>query len=146
MTKIFQIAFILCFQPFAAADDIKINIRDDVFEDYIAFVDGRDVATIDDFTPESVSRDLVDMVIAQQALIIGGFDQTFDFIPGKLNFRNTKLLEDGLLLLSFDTSWLSDAKALEDSVYLTEAVIRQGEYHAGIYANTNLPTKFTLHR
>lgn len=144
MTNLLKVLFVISVFPFEVYADIKLNVRDDVHALYLAFVKDRNVEEITDFKGSEVSRDVVDMVIAQQALKIGGFSETFDFIPGKLNFRNTKLLEDGLLLLSFDSYWLSDAESLSDSVYITEPVIRKGEYHAGIYASTNHPSIFTI--
>ena len=45
------------------------------------------------------------------------------------------MLASGRLLISFDSYWLADAKALNDSVYTSDAVIRQGEYIAGIYTS-----------
>ena len=45
------------------------------------------------------------------------------------------MLASGNLLISFDSYWLADAKALNDSVYTSDAVIRQGEYIAGIYTS-----------
>jgi hypothetical protein len=75
------------------------------------------------------------MIIAQQALKLGGFDYHFNYAPGKVNFRNTKMLENGKLLISFDSYWQQDAIPLADSVYITAAVIRNGEYVAGIYTS-----------
>ncbi|MEW6991110.1 hypothetical protein AADZ91_10510 [Colwelliaceae bacterium 6441] len=122
--------------PFSAhAQDILIYIRDDVYQDYINFTKGKDVLNISDFSGSTVRRDVVDMIIAQQALKLGGFDHTFHYAAGKLNFRNTKMIETGKLLISFDSYWLSDAKALNDNVYISQPLIRKGEYIAGIYTN-----------
>jgi hypothetical protein len=126
-------SFLYC--PLSKAEDILIYIRDDVYEDYIKFVNGRDVLTIENFSGKNIRRDVVDMIIAQQALKIGNFQHKFIYAAGKLNFRNTKMLESGRLLISFDTYWLSDAKALNDSVYISAPVIRKGEYIAGIYTS-----------
>jgi hypothetical protein len=127
----------LLYMPSSQAEEILIYIRDDVYEDYLKFVDGRNVLTIENFSGKNIRRDVVDMIIAQQALKIGGFDYSFDYAPGKLNFRNTRMLELGRLLISFDSYWLSDAKALKDSVYISEPIIRQGEYVAGLYTSPN---------
>jgi len=132
--------FALFFQsflhsPITKAEDILIYIRDDVYEDYIKFVGDRDVHTIENFSGKNIRRDVVDMIIAQQALKIGNFQHKFTYAAGKLNFRNTKMLESGCLLISFDTYWLTDAKALNDSVYISAPVIRKGEYIAGIYTS-----------
>jgi hypothetical protein len=117
------------------AEDILIYIRDDVYEDYITFLDGRDVHTIDNFSGRNIRRDVVDMIIAQQALKIGGFEHNFKYAAGKINFRNTKMLASGRLLISFDSYWLADAKALNKSVYISQPIIRKGEYIAGIYTS-----------
>ena len=75
------------------------------------------------------------MIIAQQALKLGGFSHNFTYAPGKVNFRNTKMLQNGQLLISFDSYWQQDALPLADKVYISDAVIRNGEYIAGIYTS-----------
>ncbi len=121
----------------AQKDSILIYIRDDVYEDYLKFVAGRDIIDIDNFSGKNIRRDVVDMIIAQQALKLGGFDYKFNYAPGKVNFRNTKMLENGKLLISFDSYWQQDAIPLADKVFITAAVIRNGEYVAGIYTSPN---------
>ena len=111
-------------------EEIPVFIRDDVYEDYLKFLDGRAVLSIVDFRGITMRRDVADMVLLQQALALGGFTKRFYYQPGKFNFRNTKLLETGDSLLSFDTYWLSDAKALSDKVFISEPVVRRGEYLA----------------
>jgi hypothetical protein len=122
---------------FSQAEQIVIYIRDDVYDDYLKFVDGKDILEIRDFSGKTIRRDVVDMIIAQQALKIGGFEHTFEYVPGKLNFRNTKLLEEGELLISFDSYWLSDAKKLDEDVHISQPLIKNGEYIAGIYTSPN---------
>lgn len=123
---------------------VEIFIRDDVYEDYQKFVAGRDVLTITDFHSPFMRRDVADMVLLQQALALGGFQRTFLYLPGKVNFRNTKMLETGELLLSFDTYWLSDAVALKDKVLISNAVIKKGQYLAGIYTSPTNHKVFNL--
>jgi len=119
----------------ASSTDVLIYIRDDVFEDYQSFIGNRDVLTIKNFSGKTIRRDVVDMIIAQQALQLGGFTSEFSYVPGKVNFRNTKMLQNGDLLISFDSYWKSDAQALADKIYISDAVIRNGEYVAGIYTS-----------
>lgn len=125
-------------------DEIPVYIRDDVYEDYLKFLDGRPVLTIVDFRGATMRRDVADMVLLQQALALGGFTKTFYYQPGKFNFRNTKLLESGDSLLSFDTYWLNDAKALSDKVFISDPVVRRGEYLAGIYASPENKAVFNI--
>mgnify|MGYP000333134634 FL=1 len=128
---------LLCvnFISHAATDSIIIYIRDDVYEDYLHFTSNKDVLTITEFTGKKVRRDVVDMIIAQQALRLGGFNYTFKYAPGKVNFRNTKMIQTGDSLISFDSYWLKDATAIKENVYISAPVIRQGEYVAGIYTS-----------
>lgn len=118
-----------------SSENILIYIRDDVYEDYQNFLNGREPTEITNFSGKTIRRDVVDMIIAQQALKLGGFHYKFNYAPGKLNFRNTKMLSAGKLLISFDSYWLTDATALGNDVYVSKPVIRYGEYVAGIYTN-----------
>lgn len=131
------LAICFSFTSKASAGEILIYIRDDVYEDYISFLAGRDVLSIESFSGKTIRRDVVDMIIAQQALKLGGFEHNFKYAAGKLNFRNTRMLQQGRLLISFDSYWLSDAKALNGDVLISSAVIRKGEYVAGIYTHPN---------
>lgn len=133
---LFQLLLLGCLastDSAASPTTVEVFIRDDVYEDYLTFVGDRDVTDIRDFSGKTMRRDVADMVLLHQALALGGFNKKFRYQSGKVNFRNTKLLESGRLLLSFDTYWLTDAQALGDKVLISEAVILKGEYLAGIY-------------
>ncbi|WP_239421339.1 hypothetical protein [Saliniradius amylolyticus] len=115
------------------AKPIPIFIRDDVYADYQKAVGDKPVLSVTNFSQRGMRRDVVDMIIAQQALKLGGFDYHFEYFPGKVNFRNTRMLKTGELLMSFDSYWLEDAQAINQHVYISKPVIRRGEYLAGIY-------------
>jgi hypothetical protein len=129
-----------CFTHAAIAFDvnkIQIYVRDDVYEDYKRFLNGRNLEEISDFSGQYIRRDVVDMILAQQALVLGGFRKEFEYQTGNVNFRNTKLLEQGKLLLSMDSYWLEDAKSISDAVYISEPLIKRGEYYAGVFYSPN---------
>jgi len=120
---------------YAKSNDVLIYIRDDVYRGYQEFVGDRDILAINNFSTKTIRRDVLDMIIAQQALKLGGFNYSFSYAPGKVNFRNTKMLQAGQLLISFDSYWHQDAQAINDKVYISAAVIRNGEYIAGMYTS-----------
>ena len=122
---------------YAAPSQILIYIKDDVYTDYQNFIGDQNVHAIKNFSGKNIRRDVVDMILAQQALRLGGFTPEFSYAPGKVNFRNTKMLQEGSLLISFDSYWQKDAQALADKLYISAPVIRNGEYFAGIYTNPN---------
>lgn len=119
----------------AFAKDIPVYVRDDVYHDYKKFTHNKNIYKIKNFTGNNIRRDVVDMILVQQALKLGGFEHKLSLIPGKLNFRNTKMLQNGRLLISLDTYWLKDAEAIKDDIFISAPVIRQGEYVAGIYTS-----------
>lgn len=126
----------LLFLPeaFGSSDDrVQMYIRDDVYNDYVRFLDGRSALAISDFRGGYIRRDVVDMILVQQALLLGGFTKEFEYQTGNVNFRNTSLLRQGKLLLSFDSYWLADAQVDKEYLFISDAVIRRGEYYAGIY-------------
>jgi len=138
--SLLSVLIIVCITLFsvksiAKQDNVLIYIRDDVYIDYLQFLGGKKVININNFSGKSIRRDVVDMIIAQQALKLGGFEYEFSYAPGKVNFRNTKMLQNGQLLISFDSYWHQDAIALADKVYISAPVIRVGEYVAGIYTS-----------
>jgi len=136
-TKALLIVTLFCIiqYSYARKKSVLIYIRDDVYIDYLQFVADRDISLIDNFSGKNIRRDVVDMIIAQQALKLGGFNHRFSYAPGKVNFRNTKMLQNGKLLISFDSYWKQDALPLSEKVYISDEVIRNGEYIAGIYTS-----------
>ncbi|PAY02462.1 hypothetical protein CKO50_04325 [Pseudoalteromonas sp. HM-SA03] len=127
-------AFVLGFAGVLnASEALNVFIRDDVLANYQRFVGERDVTKITDFSGQYLRRDVVDMVIAQQALQKGGFDKTFIFTPGFVSFRESNLLEKGEQLLHFDSYWKADLENKGRLLFISEPVIQKGQYFAGIY-------------
>ncbi|WP_019030028.1 hypothetical protein [Colwellia piezophila] len=87
--KTLLILLILCITTAVHGQQhsVLIYIRDDVYIDYQKFVANRDVSSIDNFSGKNIRRDVVDMIIAQQALKLGGFNRRFSYAPGKVNFQ-----------------------------------------------------------
>ncbi len=56
------------------SSEIPVYIRDDVYEDYLKFLNGRSVLSIIDFRGSTMPRDVADVVLLQQALALGGFN------------------------------------------------------------------------
>jgi hypothetical protein len=88
---------------------------------------------ITNFSGQNSQREVVEFILVQKALALGGLDLQFTFVTGNYDARNIKLLQQGKLLISFDTIWLSYASTLQDDVYISDPVIRKGEYLAAIY-------------
>ncbi|TMP26914.1 hypothetical protein CWB99_16970 [Pseudoalteromonas rubra] len=119
---------------------ISISIEEDIYQYAKEILAEQSISNFsaEIFNHPKCQRDVVEFLIAQRALREGGFKHTFSFTLGNYDARNLKLLESGLLLMSFDTIWLTQAKLIDNDVYISEPIIEKGKYFAGIYtSNTN---------
>ncbi|QTL35231.1 hypothetical protein [Pseudoalteromonas viridis] len=116
---------------------ISISIEKDIYEYAKEILADQPIAefSAEIFNHPKCQRDVVEFLIAQRALLEGGFTHPFHFTLGNYDARNLKLLESGLLLMSFDTIWLSQAQTIKDDVYISEPIIEKGAYFAGIYTS-----------
>ncbi|MCG7533656.1 hypothetical protein [Pseudoalteromonas sp. OOF1S-7] len=123
---------------------ISISIEQDIYKYAQEILADQPISefSAEIFNHPKCQRDVVEFLIAQRALMEGGFQHTFSFTLGNYDARNLKLLESGLLLMSFDTIWLSQAQTIADDVYISEPIINKGAYFAGIY--TSRSNKVTL--
>jgi len=121
----------------AASDKIILTVQPDVYADYLCLLNERSPLEITDFKGECSRRDVVDIILLQQALHLGGFDLSVKFRTGQFELRNRKLLEEGFLLVSVDTFWLTEAQSVQEHLYISEPMLRNGEYIAGLYTSPN---------
>ncbi|MFY8326524.1 hypothetical protein [Pseudoalteromonas sp. ZZD1] len=71
--------FISLSTPFFAISQqgvIPIYLRDDVYHDYVRFLDGETLDKINGFGGKFIRCDVVDMSIAQKVLHLGGLKKT----------------------------------------------------------------------
>jgi len=133
--RYFFFIFFLDTVAYAQSSRVEVTIETDVYNYAQELLAGTTPLEINNFSGKHVQRDVVEFILVQKALALGGAKLEFSFTTGNYDARNSKLLQDGLLLINFDTMWLSHAKTLSNDVYISDAVIRKGEYLAGIYTS-----------
>ncbi|RVU39991.1 hypothetical protein EOE67_08780 [Rheinheimera riviphila] len=121
-------------EPIAVVD---IPIEMSVLDDYRRFVGTSSVYDIQSFDHAGTRRDVVDMVLVQQALHLGGYPLQFNFIPSDSSARSTQLFVRGDVLISLDSVWGQTANNLKSHVYISSAVIDRGDYVAAIFTSPN---------
>ncbi|MFT4925990.1 MAG: hypothetical protein ACI8WB_002085 [Phenylobacterium sp.] len=114
---------------------VPITVETDIYHYAMDVLKGREAIDVDDFSGPMVRRDIVDFILVQKAIALGGFDIHFTFNHGNYDARNPKLLAKGLLLVSFDSIWLSRAEQMKEDVYISQPIVRKGEYWAGVYTS-----------
>lgn len=118
--------------PAKSSAALTVPIEATVLADYQRFVAGRDVQTITQYDGPGARRDVIEMVLVQQALHLGGARLQFHFVPTDASARSPRLLQRGELLLTFDSVWQQAAVQYGADVFLSSPVINKGEYFAAI--------------
>lgn len=131
----FLIFIILCMPAYAQPLKTTITVDEHVYLDVQRFLAGRNVHEITNFTSPYARRDVVDFVLIQQAIALGGLDVEISFESGIYDARNIRSLVNGLLLIGLDTFWLKDLENVQSSVFISQPLIRKGEYVAGLYTS-----------
>jgi hypothetical protein len=128
--------------------DIVITMQDDVYKGYLCLLNDRNPLDITDFSGACSRRDVVEIILFQQALALGGLSANIQFVPGNYSLRNRRLLETGFLMASVDTFWKKEAEKLSDFILISEPMILAGEYTAGFFtakSNGNMLATRNLH-
>jgi len=112
---------------------IPITIETDIYQSAQKIISEKSALDIHDFTDPLFQRPVVEFILIQQALALGGSEIDFSFTLGNYDARNIMLIQSGMLLINFDSMWLSHIDDLREDVYISDAIIRKGEYWAGVY-------------
>ena len=115
---------------------VPITVETDVYHYAQNIIAGQNILSVKDFSSPNSQRDVVEFILVQKALALGGSKINFTFTLGNYDARNVKLLQSGLMLISFDSLWLSHISELSEDVYISDPIIRKGEYWAGLYTST----------
>lgn len=113
-------------------DELIIVIPGDVKRDYELFLDGRNPIEITDYSGLESRRDVVEVILIQQALVLGGISDPIRFIVASSHARIIKQVHSGTALMSGNSIWY-DLLNDRDLLYVSEAVIEKGQFEAGLY-------------
>jgi hypothetical protein len=128
---LFSLYFALPGASFASAP-LLVPIEATVLADYQKFVAGRDISEITYYGGPGARRDVIAMILVQQALRLGGANLQFKFVATGSSARSPRLLTRGELLLTFDSVWRQATRQYAADILISEAVIKRGEYFAAI--------------
>lgn len=120
-----------------AEQTIVAAVDEDIIADYQLFVGERDPLLIDYFGGPGARRDVIEIVLLQQALALGGFKEKVTLRPENSYLRILKLVADGHVALSGALMWREDIKLYSTHLFKTKAVVKEGEFIAGLYTRAD---------
>ncbi|MGY5450841.1 hypothetical protein ACVFI8_07855 [Agarivorans sp. MS3-6] len=115
-----------------------LAVPTDVLHDYHQFLLDRNPLLIDDFSGQSSRRDVVELVLIQQALFLGGWEEGLSLQVSDSYLRTNKLLEHGSIAATATTVWSKDV-ASNQHLLMSAQMVRAGDFFAGLYVRADHP-------
>lgn len=128
MKRLLIIFLFISTQSFAT---IRIGIPDDVYLDFLAFMRGRTIESIESYEDKFSRRDVVETVLILRMLKLGGHTGKISFVPMATYKRLLREVSSGNVDLAATSVWESDIKDHEKGPVL----VNEGEFEAGIYTS-----------
>ncbi|NTS76549.1 hypothetical protein HR060_06665 [Catenovulum sp. SM1970] len=114
---------------------VKATVDLDVKRDYDAFLKGRDPLTITDFSGEHSRRDVVELIILQQALHLGGYPAQVEWVLTQGYNHSIQLVATGFATVRGTPAWGNDAYRTSDEVFISQSLINIGDFIVGLYTS-----------
>jgi hypothetical protein len=128
-----SLLFVMSLVMGSFADKLKVVVPTDVYRDYVKFVGSKNPVTIENFTGEHSRRDVVELILLQKALALGGVLEPISFIQADSYARIQAQVKSGAVLMAANTLWQTDITPMSSDVYTSEPLIAKGEFEAGFY-------------
>lgn len=126
----------LTIQSCLAGQTISAAVDEDLILDYQLFVGKSDPLKISNFKGPGSRRAVIELILLQQALHLGGFDRKLVLRPENSYLRSLRLIQDGQVALSGTLIWKADLEGYEDSVLISPPLIPQDYFEVGIYTHS----------
>lgn len=127
------------------ANKITIVTQEDVYNDYIKFLNGRSPFEIEEYGGKYSRRDVIELLMIFKGLYIGGMqDFEYEFLFSPTDMRDLAYLERGEGTIRGTTIWAYELEGYKN-LYKTIKIIDEGKFEAGFYTvegNTILNRKF----
>lgn len=117
----------------------RVVMARDVHADYERFIRGRNPLTLQHFDGPYSRRDVVELVLLQQALKRGGALRPLHFLLTDSDGRTLKALSNGDADISGASLWQDNAERDSENLLASRALIRHGKFMAGLYFPENHP-------
>lgn len=125
------------FSPAQANNDkpAPIGLLPDIKNDYLLFLAGRQPSEITFYGGPHARRDVAELILLQQALTLGSFQKQLVFMEDENYFRSIRNVVEGKTLTMSGSIWLQDLDTVKERVYVSQPLVRDGEFVAGFYTS-----------
>src|SRR5690606_28060614 len=96
---------------------------------------GRPIAEINYYGGPGSRRDVIEMVLLQQALLRGGFTDPLTFRNEQTYLRTLRQIADGRFIASGSLVWYSDVLDSPDLFHISQPIVEEGKFIVGIYVS-----------
>jgi hypothetical protein len=118
---------------------LRVVLVNDVYANYKRFIGQRDPLKLTRFDGPGSNRDVVEVVLLQQALHRGGEKRPLHFLLTDSESRNVKILASGEGDVSGASSWKTSADSNPAHITTSRPLIRDGQFMAGLYFPAGSP-------
>ncbi|MEN0035717.1 MAG: hypothetical protein AAGC78_01560 [Cellvibrio sp.] len=130
---------LLAFSIFPASgqtlSEAHIAVHRDVHADYNLFLGDRDPNSVTYFGGNYARRDVIELILMQQALKLGGFTHPLHLVDQENYSRGLRNLLEGKILATSNSIWYEDLAGQRDKLHISPPLVREGEFIAGIYTS-----------
>lgn len=107
----------------------------DIHRDYLAFLGQRSPLAINYYGGSNARRDVIELVLMQQALALGGFQHPLKFVDEENYFRSIRNVLDGNSLSISGTIWYQDLQSQQDHFHISAPIVKDGQFVVGLYTS-----------
>jgi len=135
MKIIFILILFYLTTSISIANIIEIALPENTLKSYTKFLNGRDPLKVKKSNGPSTARSVIEVVLLQQALFLGGSKAKVEFIVSPTYSRMLNLLNHGKIPLAANTVWAHDIGSKNEykDIYISHTMINDGEFEAGLY-------------
>lgn len=98
-------------------------------------MDGRQPADITNYGGPHSRRDVVELILFQQALIMGGLTADIHLMTKPSYSRIIMDLQNGDVAATGDPLWQEDLKKIKNDVFISIPLVKLGDFEAGLYTS-----------
>ncbi|WP_277578164.1 hypothetical protein [Bdellovibrio svalbardensis] len=128
----FAFIFLCVFSEATQAAMIKVVVSQDVLASYKQYIGNKDPLKTESFGGEGSRRDVVEMILFQQALAAGGFEGHVEFTGSPSYSRSFIEIKHGSAMATGSTVWDYDVRDDKD-LWLSPSTVQPGDFVAGLY-------------